>query len=239
MKKHVMSRVLAVVLAVAAIISPVTADAAEKKVVTREDFLQIQDEYLPDYGESDYDGYYNAIESLNGCYNKTGTKIYTVLNGATKKITKTGKYDFIVGGKTAKKDQGVIKFVAPKAGTYKFTFNVKTNVTGQNVCILPTENGFNTLKTDYYYTMNGKRYSDNTSGYLLLAASGSCTYYNTGTALDKQSGRTYSEMQTITGKVTLKKGESIVLTCRSPKAALNELDAYKFTDFVVSITKTK
>lgn len=232
---------MAVVLAVVTAISPITADAATKKVVTREEYQAYDIGLYDDPTLSIYDlhtAMYNYVKSLNGCYNEKGVKIHAVLDGKTKKLTKTGKYDIIVGGKTAKTDQGTVKFVAPKAGTYRFTFSVKNNVTGNNVCILPF-GGFSKMKTDYYYVANGKKYSDNTSGYILLAVEGNCTYYNSGTALDYQSGRTYSEMRTITGTQKLKKGESIILECRNPKADLDEDYAYRFTDFCLTITKTK
>lgn len=244
MKKNIITKIMAVVLAVATAISPVTADAAEKKTVTRDDYTQFRREISDSYeaeiltDEECDEAVYDYVSSLNGCYNEDGVKIVTVLNGKTKKITKTGAYDVIVGGKTAKKDQGTIKFVAPKTGTYKFKFSVKNNVTGNNVCILP-DNGFSKMKKDYRYNMDGKVHKTDNSLYILLAADGTSYAPATGTYLDYQVGAPYSTMKTISGTIKLKKGQSITLECRNPKAALNERYAYKFTDFVVTISKVK
>lgn len=245
MRKNIITKIMAVVLAVATVISPVTADAAEKKTVTRDDYAQQVEEYDVAWdngkiGEAEYCALeYKYVKTLNGCYNEDGVKIVTVLNGKTKKITKTGKYDVIVGGKTAKKDQGTIKFVAPKTGTYKFKFSVKNNVTGNNVCI-ELGKPLSGLKTKYYQNIGGEKVYNSTSWstLVLLAVEGTSYRPATGLYLDRQPG-SCSEMKTLTGTIKLKKGQSITLVCRNPEASLDETYAYRFTDFVVTIRKVK
>lgn len=146
---------------------------------------------------------YNYVKSLNGCYNEKGVKIHEVLDGRAKKLAKTGKYDIIVGGKTAKRDQGTVKFVAPKAGTYRFSFSVKNNVTGNNVCI-KADDGFDKLNTKYYQTVDGEDVRiKNVSTLVLLAVNDRSYEPATGTVWDRQPGY-WSEMEMITGTVKLK-----------------------------------
>lgn len=68
------------------------------------------------------------FESLNGCYDDKGLKIYTVFDGKTKKFKKTGTWSIIVGSNKKKLDYGCVKFTAPKDGYYKFTIDVRKNV---------------------------------------------------------------------------------------------------------------
>ena len=85
-------------------LTPVTASAAEKKVVTKAEFSEFFDQ-CGDEATRVFDNkkYMNLVESMNGSYQENGYKIYTVLNGATKTFKKTGKYSIVVGGKNGKK----------------------------------------------------------------------------------------------------------------------------------------
>lgn len=133
MKKNFLTKVMTLVLAATMALTPVTASAAEKTVVTRDQFDAYWDDAVIDEDNADYAKYYNSVASMNGCYQPNGYKIYTALDNKTVTFKKTGNYAVIVGGKTAKKDQGSFKFVAPKTGTYKFTFSTKNNVAGGQI----------------------------------------------------------------------------------------------------------
>ena len=126
MKKINVSIILVVIL----LLLPVNITASEKKIITHEEFLGYKDYY------SDCDKYYSMIEAMDGCYQENGLKIYTVLNGKTKKLNRTGQYAIVVGGKTEEKDMGYVKFVAPKTGTYEFTFDVNENVARDRMTII-------------------------------------------------------------------------------------------------------
>lgn len=182
------------------------------------------------------------VESINGSYQENGYKIYTVLNGATKTFKKTGKYSIVVGGKSAKKDEGTVKFVAPKTGTYKFTFSVKENVAGGSV-VIKQHGNFDHLVVAKVNYKNGSGFVDkNSKATTLLLASKGCAYLpKNGSLGDYAINSVTSEMKTITGFVTLKKGQSVVLTARSSSADYNEDSecAYNFVGYDLKITKTK
>lgn len=134
MKKNFIVKVMTLVMAATMALTPVTASAAEKKVVTAKEFKSSEMSfYSDDYEKFNSKGWMNYVASLDGSYQENGNKIYTALNGKTVTFKKTGNYSVIVGGKTAKKDEGTFKFVAPKTGTYKFTFTTKDNVAGGQI----------------------------------------------------------------------------------------------------------
>lgn len=253
MKNKVFTKITAIALALVMAVSPVTADAAEKKVVTNADYEAVCDSFWEGKSEDDQfndelwmaalEGEYDYVKSLNGCYNEKDYKVVTALDGTTKKLTKTGKYDVIVGGKTADTDQGYIKFVAPKSGTYKFTFTVKNTITNDSVYIScvrgnVTKSNFTSVKVDYK-TLGGDKVTKGDR--ILLTPSGGCQSPAHGTWIDYLSGNPTSTMKTITATATMKKGQYIKLVCRSCGAAYNEDDdeAYNFTDFNLTIKKTK
>ena len=255
MKNKVFTKITAMALALVMAISPVTADATEKKIVTNDDYKAFTNNLYYDYEYSEYWGeeieipkedidlaaFYDYVKSLNGCYNEKDYKILTALDGTTKKITKTGKYDVIVGGKTADTDQGYVKFVAPKSGTYKFTFTVKNTITNDSVYIVRdggNAKGFKIGKVNYK-NLAGDKVTK--SGKILLTPSGKCQEPALGSWLDYLSGNPTSTMKTITATITMKKGQTLRLVCRSCGADYNEDDdeAYNFTDFNLTIKKTK
>lgn len=271
MKKNLLTRVLTLVMAATMTLTPVTASAAEKKVVTKAEFSEFYDDAcLASFGydvkaskENDElreqwlsnvgaywlgdasalkanKKYLKLVESMNGSYQENGYKIYTVLNGATKTFKKTGKYSIVVGGKSAKKDEGTIKFVASKTGTYKFTFSAKENVAGGRVYI--DQNNLKHVVVAKVNYKNGKGYvSDGKTTTMLLASKGCAYVPKTGSLGDYAVKEVSSEMKTITGSVTLKKGQSVVLTARSSSADYNEDPecAYNFVGYDLKITKTK
>ena len=249
MKNRVFTKITAMALALVMAVSPVTADAAEKKVVTNDDyeatFVTIwgdpEEFHFGDELMAINDALYDYVKTLNGCYNENDYKVVTALDGTTKKITKTGKYDVIVGGKTADTDQGYIKFVAPKSGTYKFTFTVKNTITNNSVFIMRdggNAKGFKIGKVDYK-NLAGDKVTK--SGKILLTPSGKCQEPALGSWLDYLSGNPTSTMKTITATISMKKGQTLRLVCRSCGADYNEDDdeAYNFTDFNLTIKKTK
>lgn len=251
MKNKVFTKITAMALALVMAVSPVTADAAEKKVVTNDDYKAVCDSFWEGKSEDDQfndelwmaslEGEYDYVKSLNGCYNEKDYKVVTALDGTTKKLTKTGKYDVIVGGKTAETDQGYIKFVAPKSGTYKFTFTVKNTITNDSVFIMRdggNAKGFKIGKVDYK-NLAGDKVTK--SGKILLTPSGKCQEPALGSWLDYLSGNPTSTMKTITATISMKKGQTLRLVCRSCGADYNEDDdeAYNFTDFNLTIKKTK
>ena len=244
MKKNLLTRVLTLVMAATMTLTPVTASAAEKKVVTAKEFKSSEMSfYSDDYEEFNSKGWMNYVASLDGCYQENGYKIYTVLNGATKTFKKTGKYSIVVGGKSAKKDEGTVKFVAPKTGTYKFTFSVKKNVAGGSVYIDQRHGNFDHLVVAKVNYKNGSGYVDkkNKTTTMLLASKGCAYVPKTGSLGDYAVKEVTSEMRTITGSVKLKKGQSVVLTARSSSADYNEDSecAYNFVGYDLKITKTK
>lgn len=241
MKNRVFTKITAMALALVMAVSPVTADAAEKKIVTNDDYKAYLKSIEDEDENHDWTLVYDYVKTLNGCYNEKDYKVVTALDGTTKKLTKTGKYDVIVGGKTADTDQGYIKFVAPKSGTYKFTFTVKDTITNDSVFIMRDGGNAKNFKIGKvnYTTLGGDKVTK--SDRILLTPSGKCSRPDVGSYLDYQSGRSYSTMKTITATVPMKKGQTLRLVCRSCGANYNEDDdeAYNFTDFNLTIKKTK
>lgn len=241
MKKNFIVKVMTLVMAATMALTPVTASAAEKKVVTAKEFNEVGASFL-NREERTFDnkGWMNYIASLDGSYQENGYKIYTVLNGATKTFKKTGKYSIVVGGKSAKKDEGTVKFVAPKTGTYKFTFSVKENVAGGSVYIQQYSTGkYINAQVNY---KNGSGFVTNGKADIFLLASKGCAYLpKNGSLGDYAIHSVSSEMKTITGSVTLKKGQKITLIARSSSADYNEDSecAYNFVGYDLKITKTK
>ena len=241
MKKNFIVKVMTLVMAATMALTPVTASAAEKNVVTKAEFNEFFDQCGDEEARVfDNNKYMNLVESMDGSYQENGYKIYTVLNGATKTFKKTGKYSIVVGGKSAKKDEGTVKFVAPKTGTYKFTFSAKENVAGGRVYIRQYSTGnYINAKVNY---KNGSGFVENGKACVFLLASNGCAYLpKTGSLGDYAVKEVTSEMRTITGSVKLKKGQKITLTARSSSADYNEDSecAYNFVGYDLKITKTK
>ena len=239
MKKNFLTKVMTLVLAATMALTPVTASAAEKTVVTRDQVDQAYTDCL-DREERTFDNtkYYNYIKSLDGCYQSNGYKIYTALDNKTITFKKTGNYAVIVGGKTAKKDQGSFKFVAPKTGTYKFTFSTKNNVAGGQIFI--DWAGGKVIKFNTSYKLNNKKYRQ-TSSAVVTDDPEYPAYPTLGKGLSRYEDCWYSEMTKVSGSIKLKKGQFVFFTGRNSGAAYDESDdaAYNFTGFDVSIKKTK
>lgn len=239
MKKNFLTKVMTLVLAATMALTPVTASAAEKTVVTRDQVDQAYTDCL-DREERTFDNtkYYNYIKSLDGCYQSNGYKIYTALDNKTITFKKTGNYAVIVGGKTAKKDQGSFKFVAPKTGTYKFTFSTKNNVAGGQIFI--DWAGGKVIKFNTSYKLNNKKYRQ-TSSAVVTDDPEYPAYPTLGKGLSRYEDCWYSEMTKVSGSIKLKKGQFVKYVARDSGAGYDESDdaAYNFTGFDVSITKTK
>lgn len=239
MKKNLLTKVMTLALAATMALTPVTASAAEKTVVTRDQFDSTHmGFYSDDYEEFDSTGYANYVASLNGCYQPNGYKIYTALDNKTVTFKKTGKYAVIVGGKTAKKDQGSFKFVAPKTGTYKFTFSTKNNVAGGQIFI--DWAGGKVIKFNTSYKLNNKKYKQ-TSSAVVTNDPKYPAYPTLGKGLSRYEDCWDSEMTKVSGSIKLKKGQFVKYVARDSGAGYDESDdaAYNFTGFDVSITKTK
>lgn len=231
-------------LAATMALTPVTASAAEKTVVTRD---QVDQYFIDNYDEetevTNYKALYNSIASLNGCYQPNGYKIYTALDNKTVTFKKTGKYAVIVGGKTAKKDQGSFKFVAPKTGTYKFTFSTKNNVAGGQIFLKQAHGARdNSIKFKVDYRLSAKEQYVKKSPDVVVTDDPEYPAYPTlGKGLSRYEDCWYSEMTKVSGSIKLKKGQAVMFTGRDSGAGYDESDdaAYNFTGFDVSITKTK
>lgn len=239
MKKNLLTKVMTLVLAATMALTPVTASAAEKTVVTRDQFDSTHmGFYSDDYEEFDSTGYANYVASLNGCYQPNGYKIYTALDNKTVTFKKTGNYAVIVGGKTAKKDQGSFKFVAPKTGTYKFTFSTKNNVAGGQIFI--DWAGGKVIKFNTSYKLNNKKYKQ-TSSAVVTNDPKYPAYPTLGKGLSRYEDCWDSEMTKVSGSIKLKKGQFVKYVARDSGAGYDESDdaAYNFTGFDISITKTK
>lgn len=231
-------------LAATMALTPVTASAAEKTVVTRD---QVDQYFIDNYDEetevTNYKALYNSIASLNGCYQPNGYKIYTALDNKTITFKKTGNYAVIVGGKTAKKDQGSFKFVAPKTGTYKFTFSTKNNVAGGQIFLKQAHGARdNSIKFKVDYRLSAKEQYVKKSPDVVVTDDPEYPAYPTlGKGLSRYEDCWYSEMTKVSGSIKLKKGQFVFFTGRDSGAGYDERDdaAYNFTGFDVSITKTK
>lgn len=244
MKKNLLTKVMTLALAATMALTPVTASAAEKTVVTRDQFDSTHmGFYSDDYEEFDSTGYANYVASLNGCYQPNGYKIYTALDNKTVTFKKTGNYAVIVGGKTAKKDQGSIKFVAPKTGTYKFTFTTKNNVAGGQIFLKQAHGARdNSIKFKVDYRLSAKEQYVKKSPDVVVTDDPEYHAYPTlGKGLSRYEDCWYSEMTKVSGSIKLKKGQAVMFTGRDSGAGYDESDdaAYNFTGFDVSIKKTK
>lgn len=240
MKKNFIVKIMTLVMAATMVLAPITASAAEKKIVTAKEFKSSEMSfYSDDYEEFNSKGWMNYVASLDGCYQKNGNKIYTALNGKTVTFKKTGNYSVIVGGKTAKKDEGTFKFVAPKTGTYKFTFTTKNNVAGGQIFL--DWDGGKAIKFKTNYRLGSKKY-DQTSSVAVTNDPDRCAYPTLGKGvLSRYVDCWYSEMTKVSGSIQLKKGQSVIYTARACDASYDEPNssAYNFTGFDVKITKTK
>lgn len=242
MKKNFLTKVMTLALAATMALTPVTASAAEKTVVTRD---QVDQYFIDNYDEetevTNYKALYNSIASLNGCYQPNGYKIYTALDNKTITFKKTGNYAVIVGGKTAKKDQGSFKFVAPKTGTYKFTFSTKNNVAGGQIFIKQSGNARELCFFKVNYKAGSEKLTKDTS--VLVTDDPKYTAYATkgSNVLSHYINDKTSAMTKVSGSIKLKKGQFVFFTGRDSGAGYDESDdaAYNFTGFDVSIKKTK
>lgn len=248
MKKNLLTKVMTLALAATMALTPVTASAAEKTVVTRD---QVDQYFIDNYDEetevTNYKALYDSIASMNGCYQPNGYKIYTALDNKTVTFKKTGNYAVIVGGKTAKKDQGSFKFVAPKTGTYKFTFSTKNNVAGGQIQIAQLDNTVkgNTKAKLVSFKVNYKAGSENVKKDITVLVTDNPKYTAYATkgsnVLSHYINDKTSTMTKVSGSIKLKKGQFVFFTGRDSGAGYDERDdaAYNFTGFDVSITKTK
>lgn len=238
MKKNFLTKVMTLALAATMALTPVTASAAERTVVTRDQVDQAYTDCL-DREERTFDNtkYYNYIKSLNGCYQENGYKIYTALDNKTIIFKKTGNYAVIVGGKTAKKDQGSFKFVAPKTGTYKFTFTTKNNVAGGQIFI--DHDGGQVVAYKVNYKAGSKKLTKDAS--VLVTDDPEWPAYVTDgrDVLSHYVNDVTSTMTKVSGSIKLKKGQFVKYVARDSGASYDENAAYNFTGFDVSIKKTK
>ena len=240
MKKNLLTKVMTLALAATMALTPVTASAAEKTVVTRD---QVDQYFIDNYDEetevTNYKALYNSIASLNGCYQLNGYKIYTALDNKTITFKKTGNYAVIVGGKTAKKDQGSFKFVAPKTGTYKFTFSTKNNVAGSQIFIKQSGNTKEGCFFKVNYKAGSEKLTKDTS--VLVTDDPKWPAYATkgGNVLSHYIDDKTSSMTKVSGSVKMKKGQFVKYVARDSGASYDENEAYNFTGFDVTITKTK
>lgn len=242
MKKNFLTKVMTLALAATMALTPVTASAAEKTVVTRDQFDKCWEDAI--FDEDDPNGvdntkYYNSIASLNGCYQPNGYKIYTALDNKTITFKKTGNYAVIVGGKTAKKDQGSFKFVAPKTGTYKFTFSTKNNVAGGQIFI--DHDGGQVVAYKVNYKAGSKKLTKDASVLVTDDPEWPAYVTNGRDVLSHYVNDVTSTMTKVSGSIKLKKGQFVKYVARDSGADYDESDdaAYNFTGFDVSITKTK
>lgn len=238
MKKNLLTKVMTLALAATMALTPVTASAAEKTVVTRD---QVDQYFIDNYDEetevTNYKALYNSIASLNGCYQENGYKIYTALDNKTVTVKKTGNYAVIVGGKTAKKDQGSFKFVAPKTGTYKFTFSTKNNVAGGQIFI--DHDGGQVVAYKVNYKAGSKKLTKDASVLVTDDPEWPAYVTNGRDVLSHYVNDVTSTMTKVSGSIKLKKGQFVKYVARDSGASYDENAAYNFTGFDVSIKKTK
>lgn len=244
MKKNFLTKVMTLALAATMALTPVTASAAEKTVVTRDQVVQyFIDNYDEETEVTNYKALYDSVASMNGCYQPNGYKIYTALDNKTITFKKTGNYAVIVGGKTAKKDQGSFKFVAPKTGTYKFTFSTKNNVAGGQIFLKQVHGADdNAIKFKVDYRLSAKEQYVKKSPDVVVTDNPEYHAYPTlGRGFSRYEDCWYSEMTKVSGSVKLKKGQAVMFTGRDSGAGYDEHDeaAYNFIGFDVSIKKTK
>lgn len=242
MKKNLLTKVMTLALAATMALTPVTASAAEKTVVTSKEYHSVRvDCYDEETEVFDGNRLYDYVASLNGCYQPNGYKIYTALDNKTITFKKTGNYAVIVGGKTAKKDQGSFKFVAPKTGTYKFTFSTKNNVAGGQIFIKQSGNARELCFFKVNYKAGSEKLTKDTS--VLVTDDPKWPAYATkgGNVLSRYIDDKTSSMTKVSGSIKLKKGQLVKYVARDSGAGYDERDdaAYNFTGFDVSITKTK
>lgn len=242
MKKNLLTKVMTLALAATMVLTPVTASAAEKTVVTSKEYHSVRvDCYDEETEVFDGNRLYDYVASLNGCYQPNGYKIYTALDNKTITFKKTGNYAVIVGGKTAKKDQGSFKFVAPKTGTYKFTFSTKNNVAGGQIFIKQSGNARELCFFKVNYKAGSEKLTKDTS--VLVTDDPKWPAYATkgGNVLSHYIDDKTSSMTKVSGSIKLKKGQFVKYVARDSGAGYDERDdaAYNFTGFDVSITKTK
>lgn len=238
MKKNFLTKVMTLVLAATMALTPVTASAAEKTVVTRD---QVDQYFIDNYDEetevTNYKALYDSIASLNGCYQPNGYKIYTALDNKIVTFKKTGNYAVIVGGKTAKKDQGSFKFVAPKTGTYKFTFTTKNNVAGGQIFI--DHDGGQVVAYKVNYKAGSKKLTKDASVLVTDDPEWPAYVTNGRDVLSHYVNDVTSTMTKVSGSIKLKKGQFVKYVARDSGASYDENAAYNFTGFDVSIKKTK
>ncbi len=242
MKKNFLTKVMTLAFAATLALTPVTASAAEKTVVTSKEYHSVRvDCYDEETEVFDGNRLYDYVASLNGCYQPNGYKIYTALDNKTITFKKTGNYAVIVGGKTAKKDQGSFKFVAPKTGTYKFTFSTKNNVAGGQIFIKQSGNARELCFFKVNYKAGSEKLTKDTS--VLVTDDPKWPAYATkgGNVLSHYIDDKTSSMTKVSGSIKLKKGQFVKYVARDSGAGYDERDdaAYNFTGFDVSITKTK
>lgn len=242
MKKNLLTKVMTLALAATMALTPVTASAAEKTVVTSKEYHSVRvDCYDEETEVFDGNRLYDYVASLNGCYQPNGYKIYTALDNKTVTVKKTGNYAVIVGGKTAKKDQGSFKFVAPKTGTYKFTFSTKNNVAGGQIFIKQSGNARELCFFKVNYKAGSEKLTKDTS--VLVTDDPKWPAYATkgGNVLSHYIDDKTSSMTKVSGSIKLKKGQFVKYVARDSGAGYDESDdaAYNFTGFDVSIKKTK
>lgn len=238
MKKNFLTRVITMTMAAVMALTPVTASAAEKKVVTRAEYDEADFSFFDEENrEYDNKGFYNYVKSLDGCYQENGNKIYTILNGSKKTFKKTGSYSIIVGGKTAKKDEGVLKFVAPKTGTYRFSFTTKDNVAGEQIFI--DWDGGKAIDFKVDYKVGSKKYTSSSMVLVTDNTKHAASSPQGANVLSSMQKGKLSRMTKVSGSIKLKKGQYVQYVARSSHAAYDEDEAYNFTGFDVTITKTK
>lgn len=242
MKKNFLTKVMTLALAATMALTPVTASAAEKTVVTSKEYHNFRvDCYDEETEVFDGNRLYDYVASLNGCYQPNGYKIYTALDNKTITFKKTGNYAVIVGGKTAKKDQGSFKFVAPKTGTYKFTFSTKNNVAGSQIFIKQSGNARELCFFKVNYKSGSEKLTEDTSVLVTDDPKWSAYATNGENVLSHYIDGKTSSMTKVSGSIKLKKGQFVKYVARDSGAGYDERDdaAYNFTGFDVSITKTK
>lgn len=203
------------------------------------DQMDVFEEKCLEYEEQGVKLFYQEVLTYDGAYQENGLKIYTVMNNTTKTIKKTGAYSIIVGGTTVKKNQGNVKFVAPSDGTYKIVLDVRENIAAgeDGIVILPYEYTKKHFMPKVLYSVNGVYERNPNTADLILVKEGSAGMYKSGGISDYISASVLSEMRVITGRIEMKKGEYIVLKCRSSEADLNRDYAYDIAGFDLTITK--